>query len=151
MVRDGSAQPASPTILAGTPATVTLCGTGLTTTEPAAMRAQWPISILPRIFAPAPISTPWRIFGMAVLVLLAGAAERDAVQDRNVVLDHGGLAADETGGMIEEDAAADSGGGIDVGLEHRRRAALQIIGKILAALLDRASAPADGSAARESP
>ena len=28
MVRDGSAQPASPTILAGTPATVTLCGTG---------------------------------------------------------------------------------------------------------------------------
>jgi len=26
--------------LAGTPATVTLCGTGLTTTEPAAMRAQ---------------------------------------------------------------------------------------------------------------
>lgn len=58
MVRDGSAQPASPTILAGTPATVTLCGTGLTTTEPAAMRAQWPISMLPRIFAPAPINTP---------------------------------------------------------------------------------------------
>ncbi len=42
----------------GTPATVTLFGTGLTTTEPAAMRAQWPISILPRILAPAPISTP---------------------------------------------------------------------------------------------
>src|SRR5215831_5487214 len=49
IVRDGSAQPASPTILAGTPATVTLCGTGFTTTEPAAMRAQWPTSILPRI------------------------------------------------------------------------------------------------------
>src|SRR5581483_502274 len=63
MVRDGSAQPASPTIVAGTPATVTLCGTGLTTTEPAAIRAQWPISILPRIFAPAPIITPWRILG----------------------------------------------------------------------------------------
>ena len=41
MVRDGSAQPASPTIFAGTPATVTLCGTALTTTEPAAIRAQW--------------------------------------------------------------------------------------------------------------
>lgn len=40
MVRDGSAQPASPTIFAGTPATVTLFGTGFTTTEPAAMRAQ---------------------------------------------------------------------------------------------------------------
>ena len=45
--------------------------------------------------------------GMAILVLLAGAAERDAVQDRDVVLDHRGLAADETGGVIEEDAAAD--------------------------------------------
>ena len=40
MVREGSAQPASPTILAGTPATVTLCGTGFTTTEPAAILAQ---------------------------------------------------------------------------------------------------------------
>ena len=58
MVRDGSAQPDSPTTRAGTPATVVLCGTGLTTTEPAAMRAQWPTSILPRIFAPAPIITP---------------------------------------------------------------------------------------------
>ena len=63
LVRDGSAQPASPTISAGTPATVTLCGTGFSTTEPAAMRAQCPISILPRIFAPALIRTPRRIFG----------------------------------------------------------------------------------------
>src|SRR4051812_40285132 len=63
MVREGSAQPASPMIMAGTPATVTLCGTGLTTTEPAAIRAQWPISILPRILAPAPINTPRRILG----------------------------------------------------------------------------------------
>ena len=46
---------------------------------------------------------------MTVLVLLAGAAERDAVQDRNVVLDDRGLAADKTGGVIEEDAAADGG------------------------------------------
>ena len=40
MVREGSAQPASPTTFAGTPATVTLLGTGLMTTEPAATRAQ---------------------------------------------------------------------------------------------------------------
>ena len=58
MVRAGSGQPAWPTTLAGTPATVTLFGTALITTEPAAMRAQWPTSILPRIFAPAPIITP---------------------------------------------------------------------------------------------
>src|ERR1700692_3126534 len=73
--------------------------------------------------------------GMAVLVLLAGAAERDAVQDRDVVFDHSGLTRDESGGMITEDAAANSRGGIDIGLEHRRRAPLQIIVKILAALL----------------
>jgi hypothetical protein len=63
MVREGSAQPASPTTLAGTPATVTFLGTGCKTTDPAATRAHGPTSILPRIFAPAPISTPWRIFG----------------------------------------------------------------------------------------
>src|SRR6266436_2370622 len=34
MVREGSAQPASPITLAGTPATVTLWGTGLMTTDP---------------------------------------------------------------------------------------------------------------------
>ena len=58
IVREGSEQPAAPTILAGTPATVTLFGTGFTTTDPAAMRAQCPTSMLPRIFAPAPINTP---------------------------------------------------------------------------------------------
>src|SRR3954467_353446 len=74
-------------------------------------------------------------FGMAVLVLLAGAAKRDAVQNGNVIFDHSGLANHESGGVIEEDAAADFGGRIDVGLEYRRRAALQIIRKILATFL----------------
>src|ERR1700730_7083060 len=73
--------------------------------------------------------------GMAILVLLAGAAKRDAVQDRDVVFDHGGLAAHEPGGVIEEDAAADPGCRVDIGLEYRRRPALQIISEILAALL----------------
>src|SRR5882672_1570010 len=63
MVRDGSAQPAVPTTRAGMPATVVLCGTALSTTDPAATRAQCPTSILPRILAPAPIITPRRIFG----------------------------------------------------------------------------------------
>src|SRR5689334_5971027 len=72
---------------------------------------------------------------MTVLVLLAGAAERDAVQDRHVVIDDGSLAAHEAGRVIEENAAADFRRGIDVGLERRRRTALQIVGEILAALL----------------
>src|SRR5262245_61957150 len=72
--------------------------------------------------------------GMTVARLLAGAAERHLLQDRDVVLDHGGLADDEAGGVVKEDAAADRHGRIDVGLEHGRRAALQIVGKILATL-----------------
>src|SRR4051812_11672979 len=73
--------------------------------------------------------------GMAILVLLAGPAQRDVVQDGDIVLDDRGLADYKTCGMVEEDAATDLRRRIDVGLEHRRRAALQIIGKILAALL----------------
>src|SRR3979411_903205 len=48
-------------------------------------------------------------FGMAVLVLLAGAAKRDAVQDRDVVFDHSGLADDDSGGVIEEATPANPG------------------------------------------
>ena len=48
---------------AGTPATVLFAGTGFKTTEPAAMREQLPISILPSTFAPDPIKTPQPIFG----------------------------------------------------------------------------------------
>ena len=42
MLLDGSAQPASPTTRAGTPATVLQGGTSSRTTDPAAMRLQWP-------------------------------------------------------------------------------------------------------------
>src|SRR6266699_557775 len=63
MKRAGSGQPASPMTFAGTPATVFCAGTAWSTPEPAAMRAQQPTSMLPRIFAPAPIITPRRIFG----------------------------------------------------------------------------------------
>src|SRR6267142_1758680 len=61
--------------------------------------------------------------------------DHDAVQDRDVILDDRGLAAHEAGRMIEEDAAADSGGGIDVGLEYRRGTALQVGREIPAALV----------------
>ena len=57
---------------------------------------------------------------MSVLVFLAGTAESNAMQDRDVVFDDSGFAAHESGGMIEKDAAADPGRGIDVGLKYRR-------------------------------
>ncbi len=63
MLLDGSAQPASPTTRAGTPATVLHGGTSCSTTEPAAIRLQSPTRMLPRTAAPAPISTPSPIFG----------------------------------------------------------------------------------------
>ena len=71
---------------------------------------------------------------MAVAVFLAGAAERHVMQHRDVVADHRGLADHEAGGVIEEDAAADLRRRMDVALEHRRRAALQVIREVLAAL-----------------
>src|SRR5690606_32378552 len=72
---------------------------------------------------------------MPVAARLAGSAQRHIVQDRDIVLDDSRLAAREAGRMIEEDALADAGGRIDVGLEYRRRTALQIERKILADLL----------------
>src|SRR5689334_6605888 len=57
--------------------------------------------------------------GMAVLVLLAGPAKRDAMQDRDVILDNSGFTADETGGVVQKDTPTDPGGRIDIGLKHR--------------------------------
>ena len=71
---------------------------------------------------------------MAVAALLAGAAERHVVQHRDVVLDDRGFADHEAGRVIEENAAADLRRRMDVALEHRRRAALQVEREIAAAL-----------------
>ena len=59
----GWEHPASPTILAGTPATVFIGGMSCNTTDPAAMREQLPMVMLPSTLAPAPISTPSPILG----------------------------------------------------------------------------------------
>ena len=54
---------------------------------------------------------------MPVAGLLAGAAERHALQDRDVVLDHRRLADHETGRVIEKQALADPRGRVDVDAE----------------------------------
>ena len=133
MTREGSAHPASPTILAGTPATVLLSGTECSTTEPAATREHRPISILPRILAPAPISTPRLDLGVAVAALLAGAAQGHILQHRNIIPNHRGRADDKTGRVIEENTFADPCRGMNVGLEHFGRTALEIEREILPA------------------
>src|SRR6185312_11802947 len=73
-------------------------------------------------------------FRVTVLVLLAGAAERYIVQDRHVILNHRGLSDDESGCVIDENAAADFCSRINVTLEYRRGATLQIEREILSAL-----------------
>src|SRR5207248_8232245 len=71
-------------------------------------------------------------FRVAITGLFAGSTERNLLQHRHVILDHCSLADDQSSGMIEEDPASDADSRVDVGLEDRRRAALQIVSKILA-------------------
>ena len=70
---------------------------------------------------------------MAVAFLVAGAAERHAMQHRAIVADHRGLADDDAGGMIEHDAPADHRGRMDIDLQEARGQALQIKREVLAA------------------
>ena len=118
IVRAGSAQPASPTMRPGTPATVFFGGTGASTTEPAAIREHWPISILPQHLGARPDENAAADLGMPVAGLLAGAAERNVLEQRDVILDHRRHADHESRGVVEEDALPESGMRVDVGLEH---------------------------------
>ena len=69
-------------------------------------------------------------FRVAVAGLLAGAAERDILQNRNIVFDHRRRADDEAGRMIEKHALPYARRRMNVGLEQIRGAALQIEGEV---------------------
>ncbi|PNT72731.1 hypothetical protein BRADI_2g48426v3 [Brachypodium distachyon] len=56
--------------------------------------------------------------GVPVPHRLSRPAERDVVEDGDVVAHDGGLADDDAGGVVEEDALADGGGRVDVDGEH---------------------------------
>jgi hypothetical protein len=104
--------------LAGTPATtVTMFSTGLMTTEPAAMRAQCPTSILPRIGAGADHHAA-AYFRMAVLVFLPVPPSVTSCRIDNVIFDYGSLTDHKSGGMVEENAAADFCRRVDIALEY---------------------------------
>ena len=45
---------------------------------------------------------------MTVTMLLTGPAERDVLQDRDIVLDHRGLADDDTRCVVKHDATSDT-------------------------------------------
>ena len=69
-------------------------------------------------------------FGMPVAILLAGTAERHAMQHGNVVLHHRRFADDDVMGVIDHDALADPRARMDIDREDHRHAALQIEGEI---------------------
>ena len=118
--------PVWPTSFAGTPATVECAGTGFSTTDPAAIFERHADLDIAEDLGAGADQHAVADLGMAVAGLLAGAAERHVLQDRDIVLDHRRLADDEAGGVVEEDAAAHRHRRIDVGLEDLRRAALQV-------------------------
>src|SRR5690606_31808109 len=70
---------------------------------------------------------------------LAGPAERHFVQPRHVSVDHRGLADDEAGAVIEQDAAPDARGRMDVDAEALGNAIVEDEGEAFAPL---APAPA---------
>ena len=63
---------------------------------------------------------------MTVAVLFARSSKRDPLQDRDVVTDLGCSADNDAGSVINEDAAPDRDGRVNVDLEYFRRPALKI-------------------------
>ena len=53
-------------------------------------------------------------FGVAIAAIFTGAAEGDVLQDGDFVFDHGGFTDDDADAVIEEDGAAEAGGGVDI-------------------------------------
>ena len=97
----------------GMPTTVELSGTGCTTTEPAPILTLSPMRMLPSTLAPVPTTTLIADGGMALALLAARAAQRDALVQQHVVADFGGLADHHAHAVIDEEAAADGGAGVD--------------------------------------
>ena len=54
--------------------------------------------------------------GMALAALAAGAAQRHALVEQHVVADLGGFADHHAGAVVDEEAAADGGAGVDLDL-----------------------------------
>ena len=55
---------------------------------------------------------------MAIAAFLASTAQGHVLQHGNIVADHGSGADDKTGRMIEENAFADPGCRMNIGLEY---------------------------------
>ena len=74
-------------------------------------------------------------FRMAVFLFLAGATQRDRMQHRHIVPDHGGFTDHDRMGVVNHDPAPDLGRRMNVDSENLRNAHLHEIGQIAFAML----------------
>jgi len=80
-----------------------------------------------RVFANPDISEDMRTstdenaatnFGVTITALFTGTTKRDRMEHRHVIFDHGSLADNDGGRMIDHDAFADARTGMDIDAEH---------------------------------
>ena len=107
-------EPPRMTTRPGTPTTVQFGGTSSMTTAPPPTLLPWPTVMSPSTVAPTPTTTQSSQRGVPLAVLLAGAAERDALVERDVVADDRRLADDHAHAVVDEEALADGGAGVDL-------------------------------------
>jgi hypothetical protein len=132
MVLAGWSQPASPTMRAGTPATVLQGGTVLQHHRARGDPAAMPDGDVAQHLGARADQHARADLGMPVAVLLAGAAQRHRMQHRDVVADHRGLADHDGMGMVDHDPLPDPCPGMDVDPEDLRGAHLEIVRHVLA-------------------
>ena len=101
-------------ICPGTPTMTELGGADFTTTAFAPMRLSQPISIGPRIFAPAPTVTRSPKRGMAFALLQTRAAQRHRVIQRDLFADLCRLANDHAHAVIDEQSVPDLRTGVNL-------------------------------------
>lgn len=73
--------------------------------------------------------------GVTVAELLAGPAQGHLVEDGDIIFYNCGLTDDYTGGMVDEDTGADTGGGVDIYSKDFGYSILEAEGQGVASLL----------------
>lgn len=73
--------------------------------------------------------------GMAIAAGFPGTAEGNFMEEGDIVFDDGGFTDDDAGGVVEEDAGADAGGGVDIDGEDLGIDALEVEGDLAAPMV----------------
>lgn len=87
--------------------------------------------------------------GMAVAAGFPGTAKGDLMEEGDIVFDDGGFADDDAGGVVEENAGADAGGGVDIDGEDLGINALEVEGDLAASVVPEFMGDAVGGEGKE--